>query len=68
MGSITAGYASGKEVVAAQIDRDYARSAPENMRRNTLKKIRPAFFKEKKGLQRPPVLRAGSFLLYAGGN
>ena len=38
MGSITAGYASGKEVVATQSDREYACSDPENLGRNTLKK------------------------------
>jgi hypothetical protein len=38
MGSITAGYASGKEVVATQSDREYACSDPENIGRNTLEK------------------------------
>jgi hypothetical protein len=30
MGSITAVYATGKEAVVAQLDHEYARSAPEN--------------------------------------
>ena len=45
MGSITAGYASGKEAVAAQFDREFAGFAPENMGLNALDKNRPAFLK-----------------------
>jgi hypothetical protein len=66
MGSITAGYASGKEVVATQSDREYACSDQENMVWNSLQKT--ALRCGKQVLQRPHVLRTGCFLPPTEGN